>query len=201
MNRRGFTIVELMMVVGVIAVLMTIVTTSAMSSIRGSREKRADTMCMALQSAITTYQAQDPQGRWPGAIEDLAENAESGVLSESDAQKVFQIIVQRSTGQGGALMPLIDPNGLFVAPSGVQDGRGTGRAFSDARNGDARRQKLAVANMAFGYQGKMTGKFHRFNIVYHGQTDSVTVSKHCHECLTTTGCRNGDCPTCHKFEK
>ena len=202
MNRRGFTIVELMMVIGVIAVLMTIVTTSAMSSMRGSREKRRDAMRIALESAIATYQAQNSEGKWPGPIESLAENAESAVLSESDAQKVFQIIVQHSMGQASPRMQLIDPNGLFVAPSGVQDGKGSGRSFPDARNGDGRRrQKMPVANMAFGYQGTVTGKFHRFNIVYHAQTDSVSVSAHCHDCVTTTGCSNGNCPKCHANEK
>lgn len=201
MNRRGFTIVELMMVIGVIAVLMTIVTTTAMSSMRGSREKMAEAMRIALQTAITTYQAQDSKGQWPSEIETFAENAESAVLSESDAQKVFQKIVQISTGQGGRYVPLIDPAGLFVAPYGVQDGKGSGRSFSSARQGDGRRQKLPVASMAFGYQGKMTGRFHRFNIVYHAQTDSIEVSKCCHECLTESGCRNGNCQTCHAPER
>ena len=201
MNRRGFTIVELMMVIGVIAVLMTIVTTTAMSSMRGSREKRTEAMRVALQTAITTYQAQDSEGKWPKEIETFAEKAESAVLSESDAQKVFQKIVQMSIGQGERYLPLIDPKGLFVAPYGVMDGKGAGRSFSEARQGDGRRQKLPVAQMAFGYQGKMTGRFHRFNIVYHAQTDSVEVSKCCHECLTESGCRNGNCPTCHAAER
>ena len=201
MNRRGFTIVELMMVIGVIAVLMTIVTTSAMSSMRGSREKRTEAMRVALEASIASYQAQEPTGKWPGPIESLAESAESAVLSEDEAQKVFQMIVQHSMGQKSPRMQLIDPNGLFVAPSGVQDGKGSGRSFSEARNGDGRRQKMPVANMVFGYQGKITGKFHRFNIVYHAQTDSVSVSTHCHQCLTTTGCSNGNCETCHAAEK
>ena len=98
-------------------------------------------------------------------------------------------------------MPLIDPKGLIVAPYGVMDGTGAGRSFSAARQGDGRRQKLPVAQMAFGYQGKMTGRFHRFNIVYHAQTDSVEVSKCCHECLTESGCRNRDCPVCHAPER
>ena len=201
MNRRGFTIVELMMVIGVIAVLMTIVTTTAMSSMRGSREKMAEAMRVALQSAITTYQAQDSGGKWPSEIESYAENAETAVLSESDAQKVFQKIVQMSIGQGEKYLPLIDPKGLIVAPYGVMDGKGAGRSFSAARQGDGRRQKLPVAQMAFGYQGKMTGRFHRFNIVSHAQTDSVEVSKCCHECLAESGCRNGNCPVCHAPER
>ena len=201
MNRRGFTIVELMMVIGVIAVLMTIVTTTAMSSMRGSRDKMAEAMRVALQAAITTYQAQDSTGKWPSEIETYAENAESAVLGESESQKVFQKIVQMSTGQGEKYIPLIDPHGLFVAPYGVEDGKGAGRSFSSARQGDGRRQKLPVAQMAFGYQGKMTGRFHRFNIIYHAQTDSIEVSKCCQNCISVSGCRNHNCPTCHAPER
>jgi len=201
MNRRGFTIVELMMVIGVIAVLMTIVTTTAMSSMRGSRDKMAEAMRVALQAAITTYQAQDSAGKWPSEIETYAENAESAVLSESDSQKVFQKVVQMSIGQGEKYIPLIDPHGLFVAPYGVEDGKGSGRSFSSARQGDGRRQKLPVAQMAFGYQGKMTGRFHRFNIIYHAQTDSIEVSKCCQNCISVSGCRNHNCPTCHAPER
>ena len=194
MNRRGFTIVELMMVIGVIAVLMTIVTTTAMSSMRGSREKRTEAMKVALQAAIVAYQARDSEGKWPRPINDLADQAETGVLSENDAQTVFRMVVQKS---------LVDPNGLFVAPSGVLDGKGSGRSFADATNGKPpRRQGIAVSSMVFGYQGKITGKFHRFNIVYHAETDSVTVSEHCHNCLTSSGgCNNSSCETCHKFEQ
>lgn len=193
MNRRGFTIVEMMMVVGVIAVLMTIVTTTAMSSMRGSREKRKEAMRIALQAGITAYQARDSEGKWPRPIESLADSSETAVLSDNDAQTVFRMIVQKG---------LIDPNGLFVAPSGVQDGKGTGRSYSDAKNGDGRRQGITVNQMVFGYQGKMTGRFHRFNIVYKAETDSVIVSDHCQNCLTESGgCRDGNCETCHRAEK
>lgn len=201
MRRRGFTIVELMVVVAVIAVLMTIVTTASMNAIRSAREKRTAAMQTVFQQAIANFHAADSQNHWPGAIEDLAQRGDSGVLGEEEAQRVFRIIVQKSTGESGGLLPLIDPHGLYVAPSGTQDGRGAGLSFDDARQGDSRRQKLAVARMAFGYPGKLTGSFHRFNIVYRAETDSVSVSKCCHNCLTVNGCRDADCQTCHRKEK
>lgn len=201
MRRRGFTLVELMVVVAVIAVLMTIVTTASMHAFRSAREKRTSAMQTVLQQSIANYHAADSENKWPGGIEDLARNGESGVLGEEEAQRVFRIIVQKSTGESGGLLPLIDPHGLYVAPSGTQDGRGTGMSFDDARQGDARRQKLAVARMAFGYPGKLTGKFHRFNIIYRAETDSASVSACCHNCLGVNGCRNGRCETCHRNER
>lgn len=206
MRRRGFTLVELMMVIAVIAVLMTIVTTASLGAIRSSRSKRADAMLIALQASIATYRAANSAGEWPGALENYAENAESAVLSESDAQNVFRIIVQKSTGKNGTILPLIDPHGLFVAPEGVEDGKGTGLSYDEAIRQDSRHQKLTTDRMVFGYQGVKTGKFHRFNIVYHAETDMVTVHKCCHECLTKNGTcskngQNNKCEKCHRYEQ
>ena len=67
MRRRGFTIVELLVVVAIIGILGGIVTTAAMGSIRGARSKRADAMRAALEQAIAAYYAQE--GRWPDVIE------------------------------------------------------------------------------------------------------------------------------------
>lgn len=195
-KRRGFTILELLVVIGVISILITIVASAATSSMRAAREKRAATMRAALQEAINNYQAQDPQGRWPSPIQTLAESGKSGKLSESESQRVFQIIVQKSTDRGG--MKLVDPHGLYVAPSGTQDGRSNGMPFSEARQGDAHRQKLAVSRMAFGYQNSKTGRFHRYNVVYNAIVNTVEVSMCCQHCLNDNGsCHDGNCRYCH----
>ena len=184
--RRGFTIIELMVVVAVIAVLMTIVTTASMYAIRTSREHRRDAMRTALQAAIATYQAADSNGDWPGPLKDAAERGKTVVLSEDDAQTVFKILVQKSTGESGTPLPLIDPHALFVALTGAVDGKSSGMSYDDARQGDAhRRRKIPVSQMVFGYQLKNTGKFHRFNIIYHAETDSVEVSSSDHDNLDT----------------
>ena len=198
--KRGFTIIELLTVIGIIAVLMTIVTTASMSAIRSSRSRRTDAMRVALQASIATYQASDPAGKWPGALNSLAESAESGWLNDEAAQNVFRIIVQRSTGESGALIPLIDPNGLFVAPSGSVEGRATGLSFAEARQGNPHRQKLAVARMLFGWQGTHSGKFHCYNIYYNAQTDSAKVSTCCKECQNANNgsCRDSSCRHCHE---
>ena len=203
MKRRGFTIIELLMVIAVISALMTIVTTAAMYSIRSSRERRTEAMRLALQAAIATYHAQDANGEWPGSIENLAKNAETAVLSESDAQEVFRMIVKKSIGASGTRNPLIDAAALHVAPNGVQDGRGNGMDFNAALKGDAHRSKLSVSRMVFGYPGKESGKFHRYNIVYNASTDSVKVSTCCHQCCGVNGCTKSGgknrtaCPVCH----
>lgn len=206
MRRRGFTIVELMMVVAIIGVLMGIVMSIATGAIRSARTKRTEVMRAMLESAIATYYAQDPNGKWPDQIDTFAKNGESAVLSESAAQEVFRKIVKRSTGRDGNISPLIDPTGLFVARSGIRDGKGGGFGYDEARRGDGRnRQPIGPDQMVFGYQGKLTGRFHRFNIIYHAQSDSVKVTTCCADCATTGGCRHpadsdNPCPTCHANE-
>ena len=190
--RRGFTIVELMVVVSVITVLMTIVTTVSLNAIRTARTRQAEAMRAAFQSAIATYQATDRNGNWPGALKNAAENGKSVILSEEEAQNVFRIIVQKSTGESGSPLPLIDPHGLIVAPSGAIDGKSRGLSYDEARQGSAhRRRKLPVAQMLFGYQLE-NGKFHRYNIIYHAETDSVEVSAQSHSNIDLDyGTKNG----------
>ena len=50
--KKGFTIVELLMVIGIIAVLMGIVTTAASESMKASRGRRADALCTLVQSGL-----------------------------------------------------------------------------------------------------------------------------------------------------
>ena len=200
--KRGFTIVELMVVVAVIAVLMTIVTTASINAIHSSREQRKEAMRVALQASIATYQASNDKGDWPGALKNAAENGRTVVLSEEEAQNVFRIIVQKSTGESGAPLPLIDPHALFVAPQGAQAGRSLGMSYDAARHGDEHsRRRLSVAQMLFGYEGRSSGRFHPFNIVYHAETDSVTVHDCCDRCLTINGCRDAKCPHCRHQEE
>lgn len=191
-KRSGFTIIELLMVVAIIAVLATLVTTASVATIRSSRAKRREAMRIAFEAAIATYHAQDANEKWPTAIESLASGGDSGVLSESQAQDVFREIVKKSIGANGAKNPLIDPSGLFVAASGAVDGKSSGLGFTDALHGGPHRRKIGVSQMEFGYQGRKSGRFRRFNVIYNAATDSVKVSACCHECCGVNGCtKNG----------
>ena len=204
--KRGFTLIELMLVVTIIGILTGIIGSAATGAIRSARTKRTDAMRVMLETAINTCYAQSNDAKWPGEIENFASRGESGVLSEAGAQEVFRTIVKRSVGSGGTINPLIDPTGLFVARSGIRDGRGSGYTYTEARQGDGRnRQGIGPDQMVFGYQGRITGRFHRFNIIYRAQSDSVKVTTCCHECAGVEGCRKGSggknpCPTCHEYE-
>ena len=55
--KKGFTIVELLMVIAILGVLLGIVTTAATASIRQSRERQAKAMQNTLQNGIAAYRA------------------------------------------------------------------------------------------------------------------------------------------------
>jgi len=200
--KRAFTIVELLTVVGIISILVTIVVVAAQGSIRSARDNRRDAMRNALEQAINAYHAQDPNGRWPGAIEDRAENSdeETCTFTPEETDKIFQEVVGKGFGKsssGGRSM-LVDASALFVADSGkLKDGgRGCfdnhankkntatycgdkgcvgGIDFSSAANRNSKHY-IQFSSMAFGYQGPENGKFCRFWVEYNTKSDSVTVS-------------------------
>lgn len=171
--RRGFTIIELMVVISIIAILATLVSKAAQSSIKEAREKDARIMAQAIKMGIANYHAQ--YGEWPGVIENYAESGKSpsgnpghpGAIGTTDADKVVQTIIEES-GKGNAL---IDASGLFVASKAAAEAK-QGRGL---KYGEARRQNVSLGNMAFGYQRKRDGVFRRFVIKYDPTNDTVSV--------------------------
>ena len=83
--KRGFTIVELMMVAGVIVVLMGIVTTAASQSIRASRSRRADALCSLVLAGFNAYYAQ--YDKWPGKIGEQIANGSLGSQSNNEGEE------------------------------------------------------------------------------------------------------------------
>ena len=194
--RRGFTIVELLVVIGIIGILLGIVTTAVTGSIRNSRVRRAEAMGRALQQSISAYYAQE--GRWPGAIESRAGNMGNKskyTFTGNEADGIFQEIVRNSVG-ANASRPLVDASALFVANSSSLHGDGcfdnhsdstlssycgndkcvNGLDFSIAANKNSKTQ-IPVGQMAFGWQGRQNARFCRFWITYNALTDSVTVTR------------------------
>ena len=196
-SRRGFTIVELLVVIGIIGILLGLITTAMTSSVKNARVRRAEAMANAFQQAISAYHAQE--GKWPDKIETLADNSDNKVkytLSHKDADDVFKTIVSDSSGASRS-RPLIDASALFVARSGTvhDDGCfdnhsdsslntycgnrrcGNGVDFSIASNKNDPKTHIPLSDMVFGWQGRQNGKFCRFWITYNVLTDSVTVTR------------------------
>ena len=196
MKKPGFTIIELLTVVAVIAILMGIVTTAASSSLRASRRSRASNLCKIVQVGLSTYYAQND--KWPISSlnnDPMARNAEGPGyradpsiygLTMSETHDAVRMLVNE-TKKGN---PLIDVSGLFVS---MADGRhnqrcqgadflaaatisGMSKAKSavsaDLNNG----RRMTVSQMKFGYPEESRGYFRHFKMLYSIPGDDITVT-------------------------
>lgn len=176
--KKGFTIVELLAVVGVIATLVTIVVSAAGGAIKNARDQRAETMRVSLEQAIAAFHAQDVENLWPSPIEQHVEDVEERVvLSDSESDQVFREVVGKGFGKYGAKSVLIDASALFVCDAGKAGGQNA--AGVDFPMAASRNSKFNIpfANMAFGYPDREKGRFRRFKVIYYTKTDSVAVSR------------------------
>ncbi|MBQ6915329.1 MAG: type II secretion system protein, partial [Kiritimatiellae bacterium] len=114
--KKGFTLVEMLVVIAVIGILGGIVTTAAVGAIKNGRSKRADAMCVALEQGIAAYYAQE--GNWPDAIEKKAQSMDAATytFTPDEADSIFQDVVGCGFGKGHASHKamLVDATALFV---------------------------------------------------------------------------------------
>lgn len=174
--KSGFTIVEMLVVIAVLAVLTGIISTAASSAIRQARSRRAAALLQVLQSGIATYHVQ--KGKWPGnCLENWSENGVGkgsvDYLSDSDYDSMMADIVK--TVKGANPVPVMDVTGLIVCSKGSVTAKSYGLEFNEAVKKHRKHgQTLQLSNMAFGYQDSL-GYFRRFIVRYNGNSDDVTV--------------------------
>lgn len=186
--RRGFTIIELVMVVAIMGILLGIVTTAAASSIKQARDRKADACCRVVQAGLETYYAQ--KGEWPGNVEskitgDKVNNEGRGYNSDADLyeldpgdvdEMMRDILKEYKKGN-----PCLDISGLFVSRhQGNAGSRDLGMDFMTAIRGTRREkngQRMTTGEMHFGYPERNHGYFRHFKVVYSKPTDQMRVSK------------------------
>ena len=195
--RKGFTIVEMLMVIAVLAVLTGIVATAATSVIRKSRVRKTEALRAALQAGIATYCQQE--GFWPpGKSGKLQKWADDGLdakyrskgvqvapLDESDYDTLMNYVVTRCLNASGN--PVMDVSGFTATRRSATSktdsldglpvcyGEDVRSWVAKLRASNARGSVPKASEMAFGYSNSEKGYFRRFVIYYNSESDSVTV--------------------------
>ena len=174
--KRGFTIIELLMVIAILAVLLGIVTTAATASIRQSRERKTQAMKQTLQNGIAAYRVR--KGKWPGKLEDWAEQQHDGTvgyLSNSDYDRVMQDLLKLSAGKS-AKARVMDPVGLSVIPVSGTDGKVDCMDFRSVTTKNNKHAKRMEYNeMTVVYPRTDNGRAYRFVIEYNTESDEAAV--------------------------
>jgi len=88
--KKGFTLVELMMVIVVMAIIATLATGAAMKSISQAKVHRINTTRVALQMALVNYRTEEE--RWPLALEPKA--GKTTVEFRDNNGKVFAPLIE-----------------------------------------------------------------------------------------------------------
>ncbi len=164
----GFTLVELMMVIVVIALVASLATGAAMHSIKQGRKKRIEVTRYALQSALTNYRARE--NRWPWTslpTVDVNDDANLRYFKGKDNAKVFGDLIQKTAQEGVPYLDLASLQTDRIAK------KAKSRSIRDyvAENG-------ASGTIPIGYvDPDNSSKFHYFRVVYNITTDSVSVEE------------------------
>jgi len=168
----GFTIVELLMVIGIISVLITITFSAVTGSMKRARSQKASALCTLVEQGIATYYAQ--KGEWPVDPKDADNNSDVYTFTATEVREMVKKVVEETRKNN----PMIDVSGLFVSTSNGEPGsRGKGTDFMTAIHGSKQNaKKIKLAQMYFGYPDPSTGNFRRFKMTYSPATDQVSVS-------------------------
>lgn len=190
MMKKGFTIIELAVVIGIIGILLGIVTTAAAGAVRQGRIRKAESLCTVVQSGLATYYAQ--KDRWPGTVGDRIASDSLGSRSNdesnnnySDANKYVlngsevRDMIKALVDEAKKGNPLMDISALYVSRDSGESGRkGMGMDFMEAIHGTRKSsKKMSTSEMYFGYPEANHGYFRRFKIVYSIPTDEMKVSQ------------------------
>jgi prepilin-type N-terminal cleavage/methylation domain-containing protein len=100
LTRRGFTILELLIVISIIAIIATLATGAAIKSMKQSRIRRIDAMAKGLEIALANYRAQE--NAWPfdlsDCVQDTKDRSRYWIHGENNA-KAFQKLYHGGGGE------------------------------------------------------------------------------------------------------
>lgn len=159
-RRRGFTIIELLVVISIMAVIATLATGAAIKSIKQNRNKRIDVTAKSLELALVNYRAL--HGQWPYTFDDpdTGDRSKQTVKGKQNAEVFKKIFEDVRAGRA-----LIDTSALLTR---VPGGRMSVRQALDK----------GESSVPVGYPNpEDSNEFNFFTVVYNFQTDSVKVTR------------------------
>ncbi len=113
MNRKsGFTLIEMMTVVVIIAIVASITMASAQYLIKNSRRQRARITCDVLENALTRYRHEYKE--WPGLPSNLNDDVDYVTFVGKDNAKVFGPL-RVSSADNPKQIQFIDESALLTA--------------------------------------------------------------------------------------
>ena len=171
-QRRGFTIIELLVVVSIMAVIATLATGAAIKAVKHSREKRIDTMARALEMALVNYRAL--YGKWPV---DFYKYSKDG--DENDRMIVLKGDVKNAAVFKEVLLAVKSNRALVDTTALMTNVKGKRMSVRDAL------EKYAGSDIPIGYPDPAPKDddpaeyktFKYYTVEYNERTDSVKVKK------------------------
>jgi len=158
-NRKGFTILEMLVVVAVMAIIASLATGGAIKSVRAIRQKRIDATKTVLTAALNNYRAQ--QNEWPFRLSELDRDNKDRTLFRAEGDKNAVVFEELFKTQNRSVMG--DTSGLLTMVNG--------RRMSVKQ---ALEQNLSP--IAIGYPNpNNTDQFIFFNMEYNSITDTIRI--------------------------
>ncbi len=114
--RAGFTLLELLLVMVIIAILGTIIMGSATYITRLARVKRAEVACVVLETALTRYRSD--YNTWPDGGIKAMRNAKTGdmevIAAGKDNAKIFGMLREDSSTDNPRRIRYLDESTVFT---------------------------------------------------------------------------------------
>ena len=167
---KGFTLIELMMVIVVLALIMSLAIGAAVKSVSAGRELRADAMRDGLKSALVDYYAKE--GKWPCA---LPPDNNTSQFSTFDTVEKNTRVFSRVISKGIYL-----DNSAFLTVVGGAQGSENARVLKGGHRLSLReaKEKYPGGDFPLGYPNpKDQTEFLVYKVTFNLTTDSVSVER------------------------
>jgi len=157
-TKTGFTLIELMMTILVMAILASLAIGAVLKSKKLPGDTRIQATCMALKSALTNYRAAEQ--RWPMTL--VPQSGSDVVIIRENNARVFAPLIE-------------NPNKRYLDPSALLT-KISGKGVMRLR--DAMELKIAPETCPLGYLDPVNKEiFKYFKVTFDLSVDTVSVEQ------------------------